>query len=593
MVDDLSVKELLPDIPVFKFRYESSNCPLCNKKLKVRSTEPFRQGVSLHLGKFIAKHTILYCDCRPKPAIFRSEELKGLLPKYANYGYDVIEFIGKAIFQKFRTEPEVVEELSHLNIPISTSQVGYLAKKFIVYLSVLHKTKGYKIRESMQAKGGYILHIDGTCEAGSPHLISALDEISNFVLANTKIPTENAIDIANKLLLKVKQSFGKPAAVVSDLGKAMLRAINKVFPGILVFVCHFHFLRDIGKDLLNESYGQIRDSLKRHGITTKLRYRSKYYLKSIDNLETNFETIANQKKILTNIDKADMSTICYTLIQWVLDAKTQGNGYGFPFDKPHFDFYERLCESYSTLETIKSRLGTGSKGNIKTISYLANDLRPIVEDIKTKKASKSFSGKNKVFEQLRAAMRIAGAGSNKGLNDEGENVNIKTIEKQTTDFRNQLIGEQKYKKEKGYRKMIAQIDKYHEKLFADPITLKTPKGEILVQPQRTNNILEQFFRDFKRNHRRTSGNNSMAKKLQTMFADTTLVKNLDNHEYMKILLGNKQSLAECFADIEHRSIKNEFERASQRENKIPSEIKKTIRQKNIPAFFVDLIPKLN
>ena len=255
----MSVKELLPDIPVIKFRYEPANCPKCDKKLKVRSTEPFRQGVTLHIGKFIAHHTILDCDCGSKPIIFRSEELKGLLPMHSNFGYDIIEYIGKAVFQKFRTELEVVEELALLNIYISSSGVGCLAKKFIVYLSVLHKNSEDKIRECMQAKGGYILHIDGTSEGGSPHLISALDEISKFVLANIKIPTENADDIADLLLKKVKKRFGKPIAVVSDLGKAMLGAISKVFPGILVFVCHFHFLRDIGKDLLKEPYEQIRN----------------------------------------------------------------------------------------------------------------------------------------------------------------------------------------------------------------------------------------------------------------------------------------------------------------------------------------------
>ena len=118
----MSVKELLPNIPVFRFRYESANCPKCAKKLKVRSTECFRQGLTLHLGKFIAHHTVLYCDCENKPTIFRSEELKGLLPKYANYGYDIIEYIGKAVFQRFRTEMEVVEELANFNVPISSSK---------------------------------------------------------------------------------------------------------------------------------------------------------------------------------------------------------------------------------------------------------------------------------------------------------------------------------------------------------------------------------------------------------------------------------------------------------------------------------------
>ncbi len=41
-----------------------------------------------------------------------------------------------------------------------------------------------------------------------------------------------------------------------------------------------------------------------------------------------------------------------------------------------------------------------------------------------------------------------------------------------------------------------------EKLFADPITVQTPSSPILIQPQRTNNILERFFRSLKRANRR-------------------------------------------------------------------------------------------
>ncbi len=57
--------------------------------------------------------------------------------------------------------------------------------------------------------------------------------------------------------------------------------------------------------------------------------------------------------------------------------------------------------------------------------------------------------------------------------------------------------------------MVKQIDHYWEKLFADPIEIKTLSGTQFVQPQRTNNIMEQFFRDLKRSYRKKNGNNSL------------------------------------------------------------------------------------
>ncbi len=81
-------------------------------------------------------------------------------------------------------------------------------------------------------------------------------------------------------------------------------------------------------------------------------------------------------------------------------------------------------------------------------------------------------------------------------------------------------------------RMVAQIDKYGDRLFADPIVGNTPNGSVTIYRQRTNNIIEQFFRDLKRSHRRRTGNNSTARVLNSMLADTPLVKNLDNPEYM-------------------------------------------------------------
>ena len=589
--DNFSVKKIFDDEPVFKFRNELTHCPVCDKKLSVYSTEPNKQVITLHVGKFKAHHTLLSCNCQNKPKIYHSEILSNLVPKYSNYGYDIIEYTGRAVFQRFRTEIEVMNELKSLNIFISASEIGYLSKKFILYLSVLHKKCSTQISESMQKQGGYILHTDGTTEGGSPHLISALDGISEFVLANTKIPTENADDIAQKLLKGIKKRFGVPLAVVTDLGKAMLNAVSEVFPFVLIFVCHFHFLRDIGKDLLKTSYDRIRNKLKKYGISAKLNYRLKYYLKSIENLETSFEQVTQDEKIYTNLDKTQLSTICYTLIQWAFDAKKSGNAYGFPFDIPHVNFYKRLCCVYETLKKIETFQNNKKSNNVKTVKYLLNDLEEIVNDTALKETVCKFLQRRNVFEALRKAMRIAEPNSKKGLNDKGEDENIKTIEQRTIKFREDLTNSPDYENEKLYHKMIEQIDKYWDKLFADPIIINTQNGKKTVQPQRTNNILEQFFRAFKKNHRRTSGNNSIAKKLQTMFADTALVKNLNNSEYMKIILSDKQTLAQRFAELDYEIIKKEYQKEKKYQNKIPIKIKKLIKKQNVSNLFVNLQSK--
>jgi hypothetical protein len=108
-----------------------------------------------------------------------------------------------------------------------------------------------------------------------------------------------------------------------------------------------------------------------------------------------------------------------------------------------------------------------------------------------------------------------------------------------------------------YRKMIKQIDKYWEKLFAKQIQVGTPAGKIIIQPQRTNNLMEQIFRFLKCGKRRKSGLHSLNEVLVGMFADTLLVRNLNNSDYTAILLKGAASLAERLAEIDVEEVLKE------------------------------------
>ncbi len=108
-----------------------------------------------------------------------------------------------------------------------------------------------------------------------------------------------------------------------------------------------------------------------------------------------------------------------------------------------------------------------------------------------------------VFDELREAMQIALPEGKNGLNDDANDADLKTIEAKATDFRNSKKVEKAATQNVGYQKMIKQLDKYWDELFADPITVTNSKGEkITLQPQRTNNIMERLFRKLKRSSRK-------------------------------------------------------------------------------------------
>jgi len=206
----------------------------------------------------------------------------------------------------------------------------------------------------------------------------------------------------------------------------------------------------------------------------------------------------------------------------------------------------------SIIEKLRSHCDPERKNPL--FSKLAKLLSKIKNDRRFCMAVEELKWRTDIFDQLRKAMRIALPDGHNGLNDEGSTKNMNTIRQGVDDFRRKIKKSSKLMADSLTVKMLAQIDKYNDKLFADPIDVQTPAGKITICPQRTNNIIERFFRSQRRGYRRRSGNNSMRRFLQAMLADTPLVKNLDNPDYMEILLDGKSGLEELFAGIDSNSV---------------------------------------
>jgi hypothetical protein len=567
-----------------------THCPQCGCALKARKTR-MRTVRTLHVGGFRAREVFL--TCKPCGHTYRSEELCALVPPGANFGYDVMVYAGKALLLRHRNEEEVVAELAQRNVRISPREISLLGMKFVVHLALAHQRRTSEVTTHMQTRGGYICHLDATCEGGDPLLMSSIDSLSQIVLGNVKLPAEDERHIV-PFLERIKKAYGIPLALVHDMGKGILKAVATVFPGVPDFICHFHFLRDIGKDFLGTEYDTIRKRLSKHGIGAKLRFRAKALKAEMDRhpelleaLETgigNAPLPAEARQFMPVIN-------VYALIQWTLRGKSEGHGYGFPFDHPHLAFAQRIRRLHDEAEKLRTLQLRGEWEDNKPYFKISLDLKKIINDRTLWKTVAAFEEKIPVFEKLRGAMRIAPNSGRQGLNDEGQKGNIRIIEKGVKKFRAWLTRRKDYAQNPAAQNMIAQIDKYWEKLFADPIVVQTPSGPTLIQPQRTNNILEQFFRRLKHANRRRTGNASSRRMLRTILAETPLVRNLENPAYMKILLNGKASLKEVFAETEIGTLREAFREAQDAPGKIPTKLKALISMPDFPEKLLNMLQK--
>jgi hypothetical protein len=556
----MSPRTLFPEISKFLFYPEMKFCTECDNRLNVLKTRE-RTVITMNTGPFIAHETILYCPQHGETQ--RSEDLQRLVPFKGTYGYDVLVHVGKALYFRTMNEQAIKKELKLKDINISESEIRYLGQKFIAYLTICHQQSQLKLRLKMALNGGYILHIDGTCEGDSPHLFTGMDEISGIILSSVKINSEKKEKII-PFLKDIQEKYGTPLAVVSDMGKGLIGAVEEVFPGILFFICHFHFLRDIGKDLLADKYRDLRNRLTKVKIRGALRNKAKDFEKKL----------GKEMKALSKIgDKPELAPIktALLLIYWVFDTSPL-SGYGFPFDMKHFIFYQRLITGYEKVKQLYDK--TGCKYFYQLIKILSR-----VIDDKNLKETASFLKENEaVFNELREALRITLKDGKQGLNDEGEDCDMKSISDKVAKFAEKYnSSEHKY-----HQKMIEQIEKYYEKLFADPIKVMIGGKEVLIQPQRTNNVMEQFFRYLKRLLRKKSGNISVKRSLTAMLPGTVLIKNLDNEEYLELLLDGTSGLEDRFAQVDSRLFLREFSEMKLHNRKIPVDAKKLIKIETMP-----------
>jgi hypothetical protein len=597
LLGDISVKKFFPKIPKLFFKPDDRFCPICAQDLGVKKTRK-KTAATMDIGMFSAYETILTCNndkCASYHQYF-SQKLLELIPYRCKFGYDVLVFVGKKLFLQCRNIQEIKSQLKESNIAISESEIEYLAKKFILYLAIAHKESREKLKKFMNQKGGYILHLDSTCEGDSPHLMVALDGISEIVLESIKLPSEKAEKII-PLLKRIKKIYGVPLALVHDMGKGILAAIKEVFPGVPDYICHFHFLRDIGKDLFGKENDIIRNHLKKYGILGLLRKRARKLKKDIEknpkladfflgsrSRSMNLNLNLNNKEMSKPMVEVDLMTpvMLYTLVIWALEGKKQAKGYGFPFDRPHLSFYQRLQAIHSFLNFLRTQLkfktinqeNTNAGKENKDYKKVLNDLDDIIYDSLLRETAEKMQDKIAIFDQLRDAMRIASPDGNYGLNDNGDQ-NIGTIERRVKSFYNKISKNKDLIKDDGYKKMIAQIEQYWGKLFADPIVIDTQTGKLSIQPQRTNNILEGLFRDFKRRFRKKSGLNTLSRNLKSILAETPQIKNLENKEYLNIILNGKERLEERFAEIDGKIVREELLKQKDTE-RIPPKIKKII-----------------
>lgn len=537
-----------------------------------------RGGQTLAHGTFAVHETIYACaaGCRTdevapdgttRALIHRQPEVARLLIPRSTVGYDVMTFVGLARFVHKRQREDIVRDLEDEHgLSLSTGEVSHLCRHFLGYLAALHQARTPELRRVLEKQdGGWPLHIDATAENGHGTLFCAYAGWRGWVLSAWKIPTERA-DVILPKLEQVVARFGRPCAVMRDLGKAVTEAARDLVAGfprrVPVLACHLHFLKDIGKDLLGAAHEQLREQFRRFEVVAHLRAFTRDLGRGfgveIDQARGEVQAwLAGQDAAFRLPEGRAGLAVVRALGQWILDSPQDGTDAGFPFDRPLLDLYRRCLRALRATDALLWKPYDDRRVHA-TLERLHGIVAPVRAEVPFAAVVRTLERRARLHDELRDALRLqpkAPASIGHAADPEAERLVLRDVEKEVARLERAL---RKRRPERGpamdereaIDTILAHLDRHGASLFGHVIELPRALGGGIRLVERTNVILERFWRDLKHGERQRSGRKDLSQDLEQLPAEALLAQNLTHADYVAVLAGTLDNLPRAFADLD-------------------------------------------
>jgi hypothetical protein len=106
--------------------------------------------------------------------------------------------------------------------------------------------------------------------------------------------------------------------------------------------------------------------------------------------------------------------------------------------------------------------------------------------------------------------------------------------------------------------ILAHFDRHGGNLQGHAIALPPSAGGGIRLVDRTNNLIENLFKEIKHGERRRSGRKNLGQDLNDLPAEALLVRNLEHVDYVSIVCGSIDRLPEAFAQLDQEERKKKL-----------------------------------
>lgn len=529
------------------------DCATCQVALR-RQRTTIHYPVGLMLGRPCVR--LIEKQCPHCGRVYRADEYARLVPPHGNHAFDLVVAIGLAAFVRHRQYGEIQQELeARWGLRLSCSTIREQAQAFLDYLAATHEAHRAQLRARLQQDGGYVLHVDGTREADSDIVFTAMAGQRAWTLAGCKMATEDRTRI-EELLRRCVAWFGRPLALVRDLSPQIEAAHLRVMPEVPDRICHYHFLENVGSKLCEKHHTKLMACLRRARIRaalTSLRHDLVRHTKQ----KGPWSPAQFSRWLVAPAQAGDVDPVqrrralAYLLLLWLEDYRADLHGEFFPFDLPALALYRRCRTLYGWLQAVASSAALAAE--LPTLETVRRHLAPVVHDPELVAVAERLEKAARLFDELRAVLRLSSDGlrplwHHRPVLDSPAQARHREqhLKQWMRQLRRRQASASDAERAGDCAIVLGYLDKYHRKLVGHVMAADGRGRPFVVE--RTNNLAEHQFARKKHGLRRRLGTKSVAHAVRAMRPEEFLVDNLGDPDYLQIICGGSlENLASAFA----------------------------------------------
>jgi hypothetical protein len=324
-----------------------------------------------------------------------------------------------------------------------------------------------------------------------------------------------------------------------DLGDAVAAAVAPLRErAILDLVCHFHFLRAVGKKLFDQPYAELRTQLRQLQLSRDL----KRLLRELHRYQE-----AEPGAYDGSFGSGPVRDDLLALVLWLLEG-TGTKDPDYPFSLPHLDLVTRARQLPAVAERFlpcpRTQPEWAAWGHLQFLARKLDDPRFLC-------LAQPLHDHWQAFCELRDVLRLSNAELPSGSSAPRqlalpalELARLQEIEKAFLVYEKRL----QRSRSPAATTIRTYIERYRPHLFGHP-AVHAPNGRILAVVSRVNNVSEHFFGQGKQLLRRRVGRAHLGLDMEQQPAQAAFARNLRDPAYVELLCGSLDRLPEAFAEV--------------------------------------------